>query len=88
MKNLIRRLFGRLYIVTYSDVLSYKGSWRKGAFHGFGVLEYSNGSIYKGNFKYGVKHGYGLYTSASGFRYDGEWCCQTNENSHRIASAA
>ena len=48
MKNLIRLLFGRLYIVPYSDVLSYKGSWRKGAFHGYGILEYSNGSIYEG----------------------------------------
>ena len=71
MKNLIRRLFGRFYIVSYSDALSYKGSWRKGAFDGYGILEYSNGSIYKGNFKYGVKHGFGLYTSASGFRYEG-----------------
>ena len=43
MKNFIRRLFGRFHVVTHSDVLSYKGSWRKGAFHGYGVLEYSNG---------------------------------------------
>jgi len=44
MKNLIRRLFGRLYIVSYSDALSYKGSWRKGAFDGYGILEYRKGS--------------------------------------------
>ena len=85
MKNLIRRLFGRFYIVTYSDVLSYKGSWRKGAFHGFGVLEYSNGSIYKGNFKYGVKHGFGLYTSASSFRYEGEWLDGKQTGSAKIS---
>ena len=41
MEKFIRRLFGRFYIVPYSDVLSYKGSWRKGAFHGYGVLEYA-----------------------------------------------
>ena len=28
MKNFIRRLFGRFHVVTHSDVLSYKGSWR------------------------------------------------------------
>ena len=85
MKNLIRRLFGRLYIVSYSDALSYKGSWRKGAFDGYGILEYSNGSIYKGNFKYGVKHGFGLYTSASGFRYEGEWSDGKQTGSAKIS---
>ena len=84
MKNLIRRLFGRFYIVTYSDVLSYKGSWRKGAFHGYGVLEYSNGAIYKGNFKYGVKHGFGLYTSASGFRYEGNGLTANKQDQQRF----
>ena len=73
MKNLIRRLFGRLYAVTHSDALNYKGSWRKGLFHGYGVLEYKFGGVYKGNFKFGVKHGLGVLNSASGFRYDGEW---------------
>ena len=73
MKIFIRRLFGRFYVVTHSDVLSYKGSWRKGVFHGYGVLTYSNGAIYKGNFKNGVKHGLGLYTSNTGFRYEGDW---------------
>jgi len=38
MKNFIRRLLGRFYAVNHSDVLSYKGSWRKGFFHGYGIL--------------------------------------------------
>jgi len=85
MEKFIRRLFGRFYIVPYSEVLSYKGSWRKGAFHGYGVLEYANGAIYKGNFKYGVKHGFGLYTSVSGFRYEGEWSDGRQTGSAKIS---
>ena len=85
MKNFIRRLFGRFHVVTHSDVLSYKGSWRKGAFHGYGVLEYSNGGLYKGNFRSGVKHGFGVYTSASGFRYEGEWSYSEQTGSAKIS---
>jgi len=73
MKNLIRRLFGRFYSVSLSDVLTYKGAWRNGAFHGYGVLEYRNGGLYRGHFKFGVKHGFGIYTSSSGYRYEGAW---------------
>jgi len=73
MKNFIRRLFGRFYMVTHANGHSYKGSWRKGTFEGYGVLEYCNGAIYKGYFKSGVKHGFGIYLSASGYRYEGEW---------------
>ena len=85
MKNFTRRLFGRFYLVSHSDVLSYKGSWRKGAFHGYGVLEYSNGGLYKGDFKSGVKHGFGVYTSASGFRYEGEWSDGEQTGSAKIS---
>jgi hypothetical protein len=56
MKNLIRRLFGRFYSVSLSDVLTYKGAWRNGALHGYGVLEYRNGGLYRGHFRFGVKH--------------------------------
>ena len=85
MKNFIRRLFGRFYVVTHSEVLSYKGSWRKGAFHGHGVLEYSNGGLYKGDFNSGVKNGFGVYTSASGFRYEGEWSDGEQTGSAKIS---
>ena len=56
MKNFTRRLLGRFYTVRYSHVLSYKGSWRKGKFHGQGILKYRNGGIYEGNFRFGVNH--------------------------------
>ena len=73
MENFIRNLFGRFYTANYSDVLRYTGSWRKGSFHGHGVLEYENGGVYEGNFNMGVKHGLGVFSSASGFRYVGDW---------------
>ena len=84
MKNFIRHLFGRFYVVTHSDVLSYKGSWRKGAFHGYGILEYKNGGVYEGNFRLGVKHGFGILNSASGFQYAGEWANGEQTGSAKI----
>ncbi len=54
MKNFIRRLLGRFYAVNHSDVLTYKGSWRTGLFHGYGVLEYKFGGVNEGNFKLGA----------------------------------
>jgi hypothetical protein len=85
MKNFIRRLFGSFYVVTQSAGHSYKGSWRKGNFHGYGVLEHSNGSIYKGYFKFGVKHGFGIYQSASGYRYEGQWSKGKQTGSAKIS---
>ena len=68
-----RRMFGRLYTVRISDQLSYRGSWRTGLFHGYGVLAYEKGGVYEGDFRFGVKHGRGLLSSSTGFRYNGEW---------------
>ena len=73
MKNFVRSLFGRFYAINHSDVLTFKGSWRKGLFHGYGILAYKNGGVYEGGFKFGTKHGFGVFNSASCFRYDGEW---------------
>ena len=73
MKNLIRYLFGRFYSVSSQKLLSYKGSWSKGLFHGYGVLKHNDKSTYQGNFRFGSKHGYGEISSASGFKYSGEW---------------
>ena len=73
MKSIIRYLFGSLYWVNYSNTLSYKGSWRKGVFHGFGELKYKNGTTYKGLFEAGSKHGYGSLISTNGYQYHGDW---------------
>ena len=82
MKNLIRYLFGRLYSVKYTENLIYKGSWKKGLFHGYGILTYNSKTTYQGNFRFGNKHGYGEINSASGFKYAGEW-----DNGHQTGSA-
>ena len=84
MKNFIRGLFGRFYSVNHSDVLSYQGSWRKGLFHGYGVLQYKYGGVYEGDFKLGVKHGFGIFNSASGFQYTGEWANGEQTGSAKI----
>ena len=85
MKNFTRRLFGRFYTVRYSHVLSCKGSWRKGTFHGKGILTYRNGGIYEGTFRFGVKHGFGTLSSASGYRYKGEWVNGEQTGSAKIS---
>lgn len=73
MKNLVRRLFGRFYWVTYSSALSYKGLWKNGLFEGQGELKYSNGTKFSGTFSNGLKHGKGILVSSSGYRYEGDW---------------
>ena len=73
MKNLYRRLFGRLYWVQYSKELSYKGEWKHGSFNGEGHLKYANGNTFTGSFKSGTKNGFGHYKTSNGFEYIGDW---------------
>ncbi|MDC0900013.1 hypothetical protein OAS11_01580 [Paracoccaceae bacterium] len=73
MKNIYRFLFGRFFWVQYSKKLEYKGTWKKGLFHGKGTLRYANGSTYKGEFFGGAKNGYGHYISPKGYEYIGDW---------------
>jgi hypothetical protein len=73
MKNLYRRLFGRLYWAQYSKEISYRGSWKKGNFHGLGKMKYTNGTTFTGSFKNGAKHGYGHIKYTNGYQYNGNW---------------
>ena len=73
MKNLYRRLFGRMYWAQYSKEISYRGSWKKGNFHGLGKMKYANGTTFTGFFKNGAKHGYGHITYTNGYQYNGDW---------------
>ena len=69
MKNLFRYLFGKFFWIKYSSGLHYKGSWKKGRFHGYGCLKYYNGNIFKGYFINGAKHGFGSLISKNGYEY-------------------
>lgn len=75
MKNIYRFLFGRFFWIQYGKQLKYKGTWRKGFFHGTGSLKYANGSTYTGEFFEGSKNGYGHYISSEGYEYVGDWVC-------------
>ena len=73
MKNIFRFLLGRFIWTQYSNKLKYKGGWKKGYFHGKGILKYSNGSIYSGSFFEGSKNGNGQFVSSDGYEYVGDW---------------
>ena len=73
MKNIFLYLFGKFLWVKLSNDFKYKGSWKKGRFHGNGTLKYKNGSLYRGSFLNGAKNGYGTFISISGFEYHGQW---------------
>lgn len=73
MKNIYRFLFGRFFWIQYSKQLKYRGTWRKGLFHGGGELSYANGSSYIGEFFDGSKNGHGHYISSEGYEYIGDW---------------
>ena len=73
MKNIILYLFGKFFWFKLSNDFEYKGSWKKGRFHGNGTLKYKNGSLYRGSFLNGAKNGYGKFISISGFEYHGQW---------------
>ena len=54
--------------------LSYKGDWKLGKFHGFGILVTVD-KLYEGYFINGMRNGYGTLTLiAYGSKYVGEWC--------------
>jgi len=69
--------FNRYYIILDKDrnryVVSYKGEWLNGGYHGAGDLLMSDGSHYQGQWVLGEKHGSGTLVSADGERYDGQW---------------
>ena len=73
MKNLFRRLFGRMYQAQYSKKISYIGSWKKDNFHGLGQMKYANGTTFTSSFKNGAKNGLGHIKYTNGFQYNGDW---------------
>ena len=89
MKNIYRFLFGRFFWIQYSKQLKYKGSWRKGFFHGKGTLKYANGSTYTGDFfegsKNGLRDGHGeLFQVSSNRNYKGTWTKDTLQGKTEI----
>jgi hypothetical protein len=53
---------------------SYRGQWKDGQRHGFGLLNYSNGDVYYGQWRWNQKEGHGIMNyKHDGYSYDGEW---------------
>jgi len=51
----------------------YDGEWKKGQYHGQGVMNYRLGTTYNGEWKDGDHHGLGVKNYASGTTYNGGW---------------
>ena len=57
----------------YSDGTKYKGNWKNGKEHGYGVLNYHNDAKFSGYFVEGKRNGEGTAIDAAGNRYNGQW---------------
>ena len=51
----------------------YSGEWKKGKYHGQGIIEYSDGTKYVGQWNEGIPNGQGTLTDSSGNKYVGEF---------------
>ena len=51
----------------------YEGSFRKGKYHGKGVLTDTDDVLYKGSFAHGLEHGRGVRYIPQRSVYDGAW---------------
>ncbi len=61
---------GRL---IFHDNTVYKGSFRYGKKHGYGIITTPEGDTYKGNWKNDLEHGYGELFFKNGDIYKGQW---------------
>ncbi len=68
---------GTMEIETPAGTATYRGSFVKGEFHGFGRLEeplsFTEKAIYNGNWAYGRRNGRGTYWDGKKDLYIGQW---------------
>lgn len=57
--------------IKISKLETYKGSFKRGLYHGLGKLKYKDGRKYYGFFDNGLKHGVAKWTTSAGkIRYE------------------
>lgn len=73
--DVMRLKFGKITDgkVQLPDGAIYDGEFKRGLFHGDGILRWSNGKLYEGTFKNGLRHGHGKSVDAIGNSYEGEY---------------
>ena len=64
----------------------YRGQFKDGDFHGFGIYQGEDGSQYQGNFSKGSYHGYGQLTFSDGTVHSGEFKKGLRHGSHIVWS--
>ncbi|KAK8945160.1 hypothetical protein KSP39_PZI008020 [Platanthera zijinensis] len=62
-------------VKTWTDGSKYKGQFKKGLSHGFGVYQDHAGVLYAGEWVNGQSHGYGMQTYEDGSCYVGQYKC-------------
>ena len=61
------------YEFTHLSGLIYKGQWRMGERHGFGIQYWPDGSIYEGFWEFDKANGRGRLIHGDGDVYEGDW---------------
>jgi len=56
-----------------TGVDTYKGEFKSGVIHGWGLYTWSNGATFCGQFSQGNMAGLGIYTDSNGNRQEGIW---------------
>lgn len=57
----------------YSSNVFYRGEFKNGKMHGWGVLKWRDGDIYVGEFENDKYNGYGIMILGNGRKFIGEW---------------
>ncbi|XP_039613756.1 alsin [Polypterus senegalus] len=79
-KNGLEDGFGDLIVPNKTLIKDdhYRGQWRDGKMHGYGIYKYSTGEVYEGSFQENMRHGHGILrsgklTSSSPSMFIGQW---------------
>ncbi|KAJ1408080.1 MORN motif [Sesbania bispinosa] len=60
-------------VETWARGSRYRGQYRQGLRHGFGVYRFYTGDVYAGEWSNGQSHGCGVHTCEDGSKYVGEF---------------
>ncbi|OGV64870.1 MAG: hypothetical protein A2498_14205 [Lentisphaerae bacterium RIFOXYC12_FULL_60_16] len=78
---------GDISVVTFPSGDRYRGTFKNGLFHGWGVYTHANGDRYEGAFENDMKCGVGTMVYATGDRYSGDFKADMREGRGTLTMA-